>query len=611
MMSSGTPSSMWFAQTTNYQGYTFPTTFDVRFGNSTFFLFGSSNSTANIWYSDEYGAPTWYWQPATLDDPTFSVLYGGDNDGLNWFAYGLSNSTIQFMTTPFGQGSNIEWASNAMLSFLGDFIVSDATPGKIRYNPTLDLWVLVGEGSNNPVLIGTQSGGGINWATTNVTPIRPSGTTFSLSDVAYSPQQGVWAAVGTATSDSVNYYGAMLTSVDSGSNWDEVSVSSYYTSNINRILWTGGAWILSGTDSISPIRFAFTNVSTMYRLGTSAPNNSNMFAIASDSVTNPHSNVASVFYSSDDSGATWTPQAGVSGYSATRVVHSNGLWMGAGYTIDSPTGVYAPVVYASTDGNTWTNANAFPTYAPAVGNADVLTTIQSEPGGWIAALRTSNAVFTAASVNNTFYTIDSNLVGAWTATLQSQSSSNSTVYFNQILSSNRYFPTGLPFPSIQFQPNTGGPTFVDTELSYTYYEYVPIIPIQLNVTSIDGYVYFFCSPLPVGLTFNNAAGANLATLTGTPCRLVNNYFVTVYAKDSTGTSSITLRISVILPRVVKVQDGAGSYTALVRQYTEVNADQNALDNVVYPAGASPGTFQSSYPPDEVSATIPANCAKSC
>jgi hypothetical protein len=185
------------------------------------------------------------------------------------------------------------------------------------------------------------------------------------------------------------------------------------------------------------------------------------------------------------------------------------------------------------------------------------------------------------------------------------------VYFNQILSSNRYFPTGLPFPSIQFQPNTGGPTFVDTELSYTYYEYVPIIPIQLNVTSIDGYVYFFCSPLPVGLTFNNAAGANLATLTGTPCRLVNNYFVTVYAKDSTGTSSITLRISVILPRVVKVQDGAGSYTALVRQYTEVNADQNALDNVVYPAGASPGTFQSSYPPDEVSATIPANCAKSC
>lgn len=614
MMSSGTPSSLWFAQTTNYQGYNFPTTFDVRFGNSTFFLFGSNSSgSARIWYSDDYGAPTWYWQSATLLDSNFDVMYGGDNDGQKWVAYGFSNSSIQFMSAPFGQGSNLEWSSNLLLYAGGDFALSDTTPGKIRYNPTLDKWVLVGEGSDNPVLLGTPTGLDVNWTTPTITPLRSGTTHYSLRDVAYSPQQSTWAAVGTATSDSVNYYGAMLTSVDGGSNWNEVSVSSSnYASNINRILWTGGTWVFSGTDGVVPIQLAFNNVNTMYRLtDKSQPSNTNMFSLGIDSVTNPHSNVTSVFYSSDDSGATWTPQAGVSGYSATRVVHSNGLWMGAGYTIDSPTGVYAPVVYTSTDGNTWTDANAFPNYAPAVGNADVLTTIQSEPGGWIAALRTSNAVFTAASVNNTFYTIDSNLAGPWTATIQSQSSSNSTVYFNQILSSNRYFPTGLPFPSIQFQPNTGGPTFVDTELSYTYYEYVPIIPIQLNVTSIDGYVYFFCSPLPVGLTFNNAAGDNLATISGTPCRLMNNYFVTIYAKDSTGTSSITLRISVILPRVVKVQDGAGSYTALVRQYTEVNADQNALDNVVYPAGASPGTFQSSYPPDEVSATIPANCKTSC
>jgi hypothetical protein len=609
MLSSGTPTTLWFDQTTNYQGLAFPSTFDVRFGNSTFFLFGSNAGSAQVWYSDTYGSPTWYWQSALLDDPGYSVLYGGDANGQNWFAYGYSNSTLSFMKAPFGQGSNLEWTPIALPIALGDFSVTDSNPGRIRYNATLDKWLLVGTGSSNPIFVGTPSVSDISWSSVVVATSRP-GFAYALSDIAYSPQESTWVAVGTKTSNATTQ-SAMITSVDGGVSWTDVDVTRFYANNINRILWTGGTWMVSGTETTNRIQLAFNDVSTMYRLVDSGqPNNVTILSIAMDTYTNPPSNVASVFYSSDDDGVTWTPQTGVSGYSATRVAHSNGLWIGGGYDIDAPTGVYQPTVYKSSDGHTWSNANALTNYLPSVGNADLLTTVQPTPGGWSGALRSSNVLIPGGATSQAFYSIGSNVVGSWTRTPVSLTTMDA--YFNQILSSNRYFPTGLPFPSIQFQSNTGGPVFHQSESSYTFYEYVPIAPIHFQVTSTDGYVYFFSSALPIGLTFNSSSAPNRATLSGTPCRLGNNQAVTVYATDSTGTSSFTLRLSVVLPRVVKVQDGAGSYTALVRQYTNVNADQNARDNVVFPGGlATPGTFQASYPPDTVTATIPANCAKSC
>jgi hypothetical protein len=81
---------------------------------------------------------------------------------------------------------------------------------------------------------------------------------------------------------------------------------------------------------------------------------------------------------------------------------------------------------------------------------------------------------------------------------------------------------------------------------------------------------------------------------------------TVYARDgSGGITALTITLIVDVPRIVKKQSGAGAYTALVRDYTEVNAAINARDTRVNPVEeAALGSFAAPYAPDVVT---PSNC----
>ena len=52
--------------------------------------------------------------------------------------------------------------------------------------------------------------------------------------------------------------------------------------------------------------------------------------------------------------------------------------------------------------------------------------------------------------------------------------------------------------------------------------------------------------------------------------------------------------------MVKNQTSAGAFTSMIRQYTEVNAAQNARDSKVFPTqNNSLGEFQSPYKPDVI------------
>ena len=81
---------------------------------------------------------------------------------------------------------------------------------------------------------------------------------------------------------------------------------------------------------------------------------------------------------------------------------------------------------------------------------------------------------------------------------------------------------------------------------------------------------------------------------------------TIYATDGLGgVTSFTISFIVGVPRIVKQQTGAGAYTALVRDYTEVAAAINARDTRVNPTEeAALGSFASPYAPDVVT---PSNC----
>lgn len=169
--------------------------------------------------------------------------------------------------------------------------------------------------------------------------------------------------------------------------------------------------------------------------------------------------------------------------------------------------------------------------------------------------------------------------------------------------------TGDPFPT---------PVFTSpTNREYNFYQYVQIEPIQIAAVTgglFGGPITLFIldADLPAGLQFNPITGI----ISGRPFEAFQRRQLPVYAYDGSFGSytRIVLTVSSLVPRVVKHQTSAGAYTSLVRQYTEVNAAQNARDNRVYPAAERAlGEFMSPPAPDVVTQTVNPQCfdPKSC
>jgi hypothetical protein len=103
--------------------------------------------------------------------------------------------------------------------------------------------------------------------------------------------------------------------------------------------------------------------------------------------------------------------------------------------------------------------------------------------------------------------------------------------------------------------------------------------LQLSAVGI-GIIYFFVSAesLPPGLTFNPIT--NL--LSGKPVQ--SGFFTTrFYASDDAGVTVVDYTFTVNVPRIIPKQDGAGAYTSLLKQYTEVLGAQSARDSRALPS----------------------------
>lgn len=166
-----------------------------------------------------------------------------------------------------------------------------------------------------------------------------------------------------------------------------------------------------------------------------------------------------------------------------------------------------------------------------------------------------------------------------------------------------YIRTGVSTTStITFQNTTGGPVFTSpSQTSYVFYQYMPIPEMTFSATG-TGTVYLFVdsATLPRGLVWDPYA----QKISGKTV-LIETASFTVYAKDNVGITALTITVTTIIPRVIRQQTSAGAYTYLLRQYTEVNAAQNARDNRVTPTQDVPlGKFMSPAAPDVVS---PSNC----
>jgi hypothetical protein len=105
--------------------------------------------------------------------------------------------------------------------------------------------------------------------------------------------------------------------------------------------------------------------------------------------------------------------------------------------------------------------------------------------------------------------------------------------------------------------------------------------------------------LPSGLTFDPVTNQ----ITGTPGQLEQTS-ITVYAKDDNGVTTFTLGFNVILPTIQKQQSGAGAWTYLLKQYTEINAAVTSRDTKVTPSNEYRlGEFTRPEPPDVITAVF--------
>lgn len=373
-----------------------------------------------------------------------------------------------------------------------------------------------------------------------------------------------------------------LRSTDEGSTWSLCTGLSEIAAELATFNTDGSRWIATGSQYYSSV-----NLASSYTLD------------------------ATTMWYSDDSGSTWASVNGGFNFIGYDVVYGSNTWVATGVDVSGGSD-YIPQIRMSTNGSNWigidqlnnelySNRNPSKLYPPI----DVGPILFD--GSWnVFVFRT----FELPTRNPYVYTHGpSNLNdGNWTVSAVTQGIatyelSNQIPYFR--LLPRAYVQTGddQPVSTFSFPLTTaGGPTVTSpTTRSYLFYQYMPITPITFSATG-TGTVYFFVdsNTLPQGLSWNPIT----RTISGHSSRIGDRTFK-VYAKDDIAVTPITIQTTTVIPRIIRQQDGAGAYTSLVRQYTIVNAAQNARDNRVFPTQERPlGEFAAPPAPDSVT---PSNC----
>jgi hypothetical protein len=315
---------------------------------------------------------------------------------------------------------------------------------------------------------------------------------------------------------------------------------------------------------------------------------------------------------SDDQAVSWNEvSSGEFGYMTDFIVRGNGLWIAGGKdAFGSDTEAYFALAY-STDGDTWTQFTLTPgggpgfpgtwnrAYPPAVSN-DYIDSINYDGENYnIVVFRQNDQAFVTLFYQHP--ADGSSLDSGWTIV-----STNWDDYADggraKRLQGRYYLSTPPVTSTLDFPSQAGSGPIVTSpsNRSFLLYQYVPITPIQLSGTG-TGIVYFFliADQLPSGLTFDPVTNQ----ITGTPGQLEQTS-ITVYAKDDNGVTTFTLGFNVILPTIQKQQSGAGAWTYLLKQYTEINAAVTSRDTKVTPSNEYRlGEFTRPEPPDVITAVF--------
>jgi hypothetical protein len=524
--------------------------------------------------------------------PTATTLrvYSSDNNGATWTQV-YSNASNVYASTIGTNGSTkylIPTTSNFLLtSSTGasydrvDYDDAAATPrtSAIVNKPGTLTWWMAGtrdiSGGGRGAFLYTSSNDGVTWSrgteiTTGSFTARDLNQTYMGEWIPY-----VSGGVALAYKDGVLLLGGsrILRSTDEGGTWS--TVEGGFTTEVAAFsLDHETVWVATGSDG--------------YQTGAQ--------------IVQPYNTNANTVCYSVDAGLTWT--YGTDGFNMNGydLRYGGGAWMACGRTGNILSGNYTQEVRYSFDGATWTLLNAIP--SPIL-ESNQPTGVLFQLGALAFDETEWKVVRTLDDGTVTLYShpYDLPMEYGWTATdIAASFSGNpptSTTRFTSYVA--QTIDPGADVTTIRFSlPNTG-PTFVSpSQSTFVLWQYMPVPTITFRAVDGAGSIAYFVSPLPTGLTWNPIT----QSVTGRCVELGTQIFI-VYAKSAVGITAFPVTVIVQVPRIIKQQSGAGAYTSLLRQYTTVNAAQNARDTRAFPTQVRGiGEFASPYPPDVIT---PSNC----
>ncbi len=253
-------------------------------------------------------------------------------------------------------------------------------------------------------------------------------------------------------------------------------------------------------------------------------------------------------------------------------------------------------------GNTYSDVRVDISYGPAI--QPYTTTVITHRSDWIfntaqqiylnGSLRTSGFLPTSSGLGTDVSVNHIGLGSGWSNTY--------TGYLHELLYYNGYH-SDTDREKVEAYLLAKWKPDITLKTYYPLYQYVPITPIHVAAEG-KGFTYLFIQPtdLPVGLTYNPLT----QDISGKSVR-AGSETTTVYAVDDTGTTTLGLNFQTDFPTLQRKFGTAANYTSYLRQYTTVNAAQNARDRFVLTEDVGLGAFTAPYPPDVITQTVDPKC----
>jgi hypothetical protein len=423
----------------------------------------------------------------------------------------------------------------------------------------------------------------INGPVFNNPPFSPSVYPDPIFPTVATNGSGTFVSVGIGYDKSNNFSNIVRVSSNDGISWQDYAVTAFTDSNVSstRIYYNNGRYFMLHSSNViysdSPTT-SWTSSNLMNSVSALAFSNNTVIAVGSNGGTNS--------YISSNNGNTWsaltTPMDGV-GKTIEDILYADGRWLASvkesGFSSN----------YYSTNTTTWNNLTV-----TAI-SSTVPRRIVFDGNAWTLTSDIINSLRLEGTCN-----VDLGI--------------SAGIPFNNIRKASfTTLSNGTPVGIVTIPYDSSGYFFASpTQSNYTFYQFCSIQPIPVEVSpSTSNFIYYYASGLPQGLKFIRDTSGIRADISGMSTKYSDPYSnVALFANIPNEGYIVakTVGMQTVVPRLIRQQDGASSYTSLVRQYVEVNAAQNARDNKVFPtAEKSLGEFMSPEAPDVVSPPLPCDC----